>query len=72
MIKILPGWMRKWILNYNPKINFIKYRLKSNRKEVDFSNLKSSVAELKELVSPTKTTCYENLGKKAIWPNYSN
>ena len=47
-------------------MNFIKYRLKSNRKEVDFSNLKSSVAELKELVSPTKTTCYENLGKKAI------
>ena len=30
------------------------------------SNLKSSIAELKELVSPTKKTCYENLGEKAI------
>ena len=42
----------------------MKVYIKNGRNEVDFLNLKNSIAELNELVSNTKTSYYENHGKK--------
>ena len=41
---------------------------KNCRNEVDFLNLKNSITELNDLVSTSKTSYYENLGKKLNEP----
>ena len=46
------------------KDQLYKVYMKNDRNEVDFLNLKNSIAELTELVSTIKTSYYENLGKK--------
>ena len=45
------------------KNQLYKVYKKNGRREVDFLNLNNSITELNELVSTTKTTYYENLGK---------
>ena len=46
------------------KDQLYKVYMKNDRNEVDFLNLKNSIAELTELDSTIKTSYYENLGKK--------
>ena len=47
------------------KNQLYKAHIKSVRNEVDFLNLKNSIAELNHLVSTTKTSYYKNLRKKS-------
>ena len=46
------------------KNQICKVYIKSGRNGVDFLILKNSIAEFNELASTTKTSYYENLGKK--------
>ena len=46
------------------KNQLYKVYIKNSRNEADFLNFKKSVAELKELVSASKTSYLENLVKK--------
>ena len=46
------------------KNKLYKVYIKNCTNEVDFLNLKNSIAELNGIISTTKTSYYENLGKK--------
>ena len=46
------------------KNQLFKVYIENSSNEVDFLNLKNSIAELNKLISTTKTSYYENLGKK--------
>ena len=79
ILNIFSNFVPNKIITYNDKDPIwmndkIKSKVKSKnqlykvyincRNEVDFFNLKNSVAELNELVTTTKTSYYENLEKK--------
>ena len=60
-----PIWMNEKIKSkVKSKNQLYKVYTKNGRNEVDFLNLKNSIAELNELVSTTKPLYYKNLGKK--------
>ena len=61
-------WWQRFYLDEWEKVKskdqLYKLYIKNGRNELALLNLKNSVAELNELVSTTKTSYYENLGKK--------
>ena len=61
-------WWQRFYLDEWEKVKskdqLYKLYIKNGRNELALLNLKNSVAELNELVSTTKISYYENLGKK--------
>ena len=64
-----PIWMNEKIKSkVKSKNQLYEVYTKNCRNEVDFLNLKNSITELNDLVSTSKTSYYENFGKKLNEP----